>query len=181
MIMVRMLIKPVAVVAAGAGVVLLTAACSSSAGHKADPKSGTESFTLTTRSVTANPVYHAIAKGVFSATGTVQATSAAPNASLKAKFPGGTFMIDKRTSGKESGSVNAATCAAVYSSTGAKYKLSGGTGRYKGITGDGTVSVTLTATLPKLHTGKCDESIHAAPMPGTALAVAHASGPVTLP
>jgi hypothetical protein len=177
MIMIRMLIKPVAVVAAGAGVVLLTAACSTSA----DPKSGTQSFTLTTRSVTANPVYHAVAKGVFSATGTVQATSAAPNAPLKAKFPGGTFMIDKRTSGKESGSVNPATCAAVYRSTGAKYKLSGGTGRYKGITGHGTVSVTLTATLPKLHTGKCDESMHAAPVPGTALAVAHASGPVTLP
>jgi hypothetical protein len=181
MIMVRMLVKPFAVVAAGVGVVLLMAACSTSADPKADPKSGTQSFTLTTRSVTANPIYHAVAKGVFSATGTVQATSTAPNAPLKANFPGGTFMIAKRTSGKESGSLNPATCAAVYSSTGAKYKLSGGTGRYKGIKGDGTTSVKLTATLPKLHTGKCDESMHAAPVPGTALAVVHASGPVTLP
>jgi len=175
--MVRILAKAAAVTAAAAGVMLVVAACSASG----DPKSGTESLTLTTHSVAANPVYHAVATGVFSATGTMRATSTASNAPLKLSFPGGTFVMDKVTPGRQSGSVNPATCAAVYSITGATYKISNGTGSYKGIKGSGTANVKFGGRLPKLSNGKCDESPSAVPVKGTAVAVIHASGPVTLP
>jgi hypothetical protein len=111
----------------------------------------------------------------------MQGTSAASNAPLKATFPKGTFLINEVSAGKEAGTINPSTCAAVYTDTGLKYKINGGTGSYKGITGSGTANLKFTGTLPKLSNGKCNESSTATPMAGTALSVVHASGPVTLP
>ena len=178
MIMKDILAKPAAAAAAAvAAAGLLTAAQSAPGGTR----SGTESFTLTTHSLGANPAYQAVAKGVFSAKGTMQATSGASNAPLKATFPGGTFMIDKEKPGKQSGTVNGSTCRASYTATGATYKISDGTGSYKGIAGGGTATVTFTGTLPKLSSGKCNESGNAVPVAGTTFTAVHASGPVTLP
>jgi hypothetical protein len=177
MIMRRILAKAAVVLAAAAGVGLLVAARAVAGSSM----SGTESFTLTTRSVTAHPVYHAVAKGVFSATGTVQATSASWRAPLKATFPGGTFMIEKMTPGKQAGTINPSNCAIDFTATGATYKISNGTGNFKGITGSGTSTITFSGRLPKLSDGRCNLSDHAMPVPGTALLVVHASGPVTVP
>lgn len=152
-----------------------------SAGWAFAATSGTQTFVLTTRSTAPNPVYQAVASGVFSATGTMQATSAASGAPLKAKFPHGTFMLDEVSPGRQSGTINPSTCAAVYTDTGLKYKITNGTGSYKGITGSGTANLRFTGTLPKLSNGKCNESTSATPVAGTALSVVHARGPVTLP
>jgi hypothetical protein len=173
--MARILPKAGAVLAAAASTALLSAPWASAS------STGTQSFVLTTRSTASNPVYQAVASGVFSATGTMRATSTASTAPLKATFPKGTFLLNEESAGKESGTINPSTCAAVYTDTGLKYKITSGTGSYKGITGSGTASLKFTGTLPKLSNGKCSESSSATPVAGTALSVVHASGPVTLP
>lgn len=173
--MARILSKAAAILAAAASTALL------SAGWASASSSGTQSFVLTTRSTAPNPVYQAVASGVFSATGTMRATSTASNAPLKATFPKGTFMLNEVSAGHQSGTINPSTCAAVYTETGLKYTISNGTGSYKGITGSGTANLKFTGTLPKLSNGKCNESTTATPVAGTALSVVHARGPVTLP
>ncbi len=173
--MARIMAKSAAILAAAASAALLPAGWASAS------TSGTLSFVLTTHSTAANPVYNAVASGLFSATGTMQATSTASNAPLKAKFPNGTFLVNETSAGKQSGTVNPSTCAAVYTETGLKYKITDGTGHYAGISGTGTADLKFTGTLPKLSNGKCNESTTAVPVAGTATSVVHASGPATLP
>jgi hypothetical protein len=174
--MARILVKAAALVAAAAGTAMLTAGWSA----PGDP-SGTQSFALATHSTAQNPVYRAVATGVFKATGTMQATSSASSAPLKASFPGGTFLLTQTSAGKQTGSINPSTCRAVYTVTGLAYKIGSGTGTYKGISGSGTANLKFTGTLPKLSNGKCNESTSATPIAGTAYSVVHASGPITLP
>jgi hypothetical protein len=173
--MARIMAKSAAILAAAASTAML------SAGWASASSSGTLRFVLTTRSTAANPVYRAVASGVFAATGTMQATSAASNAPLKARFPNGTFLVNEVSPGRQSGTVNPSTCAAIYTETGLKYKLTSGTGSYKGISGSGTANLRFTGTLPKLSNGKCNESTSVTPVAGTTYSVVHASGPATLP
>ncbi len=168
--------KAVASLAAVAITGVLAAACGSSG-----PATGTQTLDLTTHSVVANPVYHAVASGVISATGTVQAASSAANAPLVARFPRGTFQVGHLTAGKEAGSINPKTCAAVFTVTGATYQLGNGTGSYKGITGHGDAALKFSGTLPKLSNGSCNESSTAVPVPGSTTTTVRASGPVTVP
>jgi hypothetical protein len=167
--------RSVAAVAAVAGAGVL-AACGSSG-----PSSGTQTFDLTTHSVSARPLYHAVASGVFSATGTMQAASSASSAPLVARFPGGTFQLGDLTSGKETANVNPKTCAATFNVTGVTYKLSHGTGKYAGISGHGNATLKFTGTLPKLSNGSCNESSSALPVAGTTTTTVRASGPATVP
>jgi hypothetical protein len=173
--MARIPSKAAAVLGAAASLALLSAPWASAS------TSGTQTFVLTTRSTAANPVYQATATGPISATGTMQATSTASSAPLRAKFPKGTFLLNEVSAGHETGMINPSTCAAVYTDTGIKYTITGGTGSYKGITGSGTANLRFTGTLPKLSNGKCNESTSVTPVAGTALSVVHARGPVTLP
>jgi hypothetical protein len=173
MIMARTLWKTAAAAAAAASLAL--AACSSG------PTTGTETFTLTTHSIAPNPVYHAVASGVFSATGTVQATSGASDAPLLAKFPDGTFRLGHLTAGHQSASIDPKTCAATFNQKGSSYKLSNGTGNYQGIQGNGSASLKFTGTLPKLGTGRCNTTNSAVPKSGSTTTMVHASGPLTLP
>jgi hypothetical protein len=176
MIMRRIPGRPVAALAVVAGTGVLAAACGSSG-----PSTGTQTFDLTTHSVSGNPLYHAVASGVFSATGTMQAASSASSAPLVARFPGGTFQLGNLTTGKESANVNPKTCAAVFNVTGVTYKLSHGTGRYQGITGHGNATLKFTGTLPKLSNGTCNQSSTALPVAGTTTTTVHASGPASVP
>ena len=173
--MARIPSKAAAVLGAAASTALLAAPWASAS------TSGTQAFVLTTRSTAANPVYQAVATGVISATGTMQATSTASSAPLKAKFPKGTFMLNETSPGRQSGTINPSTCVAVYTDTGLTYKINNGTGSYKGISGTGTANLKFTGTLPKLSNGKCNESTNVTPVAGTALSVVHARGPITLP
>jgi hypothetical protein len=174
--MAGILAKAAAILAAAGGTALLTAGWSA----PGDP-SGTQRFVLTTHSTAPIPVYHAVATGVFSATGTAQATSKTATAPLKAKFPDGTFLITQVSAGKQSGSINPMTCVAVYTDNGVRYTVGSGTGKYKGIKGSGVATLKFTGRLPKLSNGKCDESTSVTPVAGTASSVVDASGPVTLP
>jgi hypothetical protein len=173
--MARILTRTAAALAATAATALLVGAWSSG-----DP-SGTQTFNLVTRQVVKDPVYRAVASGVFSATGTMQASGTASNAPLKATFPGGTFLLTETSGGKPAATINSTTCAVRFAATGVQYKLSGGTGSYKGISGSGTATVRFTGVLPKLSDGKCDTSSSAEPKAGTLVSTVHASGPVTLP
>jgi hypothetical protein len=173
--MARIPSKAAAVLGAAASIALLSAPWASAS------TSGTQTFVLTSRSTAPNPVYQATATGPISATGTMQATSTASNAPLKAKFPKGTFLLNEVSAGHETGTINPSTCAAVYTETGITYTVSSGTGSYKGITGNGTASLRFTGTLPKLSNGKCNESTSVTPVAGTALTVLRARGPVTIP
>ena len=168
--------RSVAALAVVAGTGVLAAACGSSG-----PSTGTQTFDLTTHSVSGNPLYHAVASGVFSATGTMQAASSASSAPLVARFPGGTFQLGNLTTGKESANVNPKTCAAVFNVTGVTYKLSRGTGRYQGITGHGNATLKFTGTLPKLSNGTCNQSSTALPVAGSTTTTVHASGPASVP
>jgi hypothetical protein len=172
--MARILTKTFAALAATAGTALLVGACSSS-----DP-SGTETFNLVTHQIVGNPAYRVVASGVFSATGTAQATGTASNAPVKATFPGGTLMISGMTASKPSGTINSKTCAVVFTGTGSKYKVTDGTGNYKGISGSGTATVKVTGVLPRLSNGKCNTSV-GSPTPGTVLGTVRASGPISMP
>jgi hypothetical protein len=174
MIMVRTVWKAAAVGAVAGSVAL--AACSSGG-----PKSGNETFMLTTHSISPNPVYHAVASGVFSATGTVAATSGASDAPLLAKFPDGTFRLGHLTAGHQSASIDPKSCAATFNQKGSSYKLSNGTGTYQGIQGSGSASLKFTGTLPKLGSGRCDTTNTAVPKSGSTTTLVHASGPLTLP
>jgi hypothetical protein len=170
------LAKGTAILAAAGAAVLLTAGWSA----PGDP-SGTQRFIFTTHSTAATPVYRVVASGVFSATGTAQATSKAMTAPLKATFPDGTLLVSPVSAGRQSRAVNATTCAVAYTETGARYTVATGTGRYKGISGRATATVKLTGRLPKLSDGKCDESPSATPIAGTTTSFIDASGPVSLP
>jgi len=141
--MARIPSKAAAVLGAAASIALLSAPWASAS------TSGTQRFVLTTRSTAANPVYQAAATGVITATGTMQATSTASSAPLKAKFPKGTFLLNEVSAGHETGTINPSTCAAVYSDTGIKYTISSGTGSYKGITGSGTAIQSRTRSSTK--------------------------------
>jgi hypothetical protein len=174
--MAGILARAAAILAAAGGTALLTAGWMA----PADP-SGTQRFVLTTHSTAPMPVYHAVASGVFKATGTAKATGKAATAPLKATFPDGTFLITQVSAGKPSGSIDATTCVAHYSETGVRYTVGSGTGKYKGIKGSGSADIRFRGTLPKLANGKCDESASATPMAGTVSSVVDASGPVTLP
>lgn len=54
------------------------------------------------------------------------------------------------------------------------------TGKFAGSTGSGTVTVTFQAYLPKLASGKCNESNNAQPLTKGALAAAKGTGPLTV-
>jgi len=54
------------------------------------------------------------------------------------------------------------------------------TGKFAGSTGSGVVTVTFQAYLPKLASGKCNESNNAQPLTKGALAAAKGTGPLTV-
>jgi hypothetical protein len=62
------------------------------------------------------------------------------------------------------------------------YKVDGAasTGKFAGSTGSGVVTVSFTATLPKLADGKCNTSNNAQPQAKGAAAVVAAGGPLTV-
>jgi len=72
--------------------------------------------------------------------------------------------------------VNPSTCALTYNYT-APVKLVGGTGAYAGISGTVTLHNTDVGVLPRLKTGKCNESANAEPI--GFLAESYGSGSVS--
>jgi hypothetical protein len=78
-------------------------------------------------------------------------------------FPGGAFLV-KHTpkKGTSHQSFNPKTCLFQISERGT-FKLSGGTGKYKGISGGGTYSLSVVGVGAKLKNGTCNPSQTARP------------------
>jgi hypothetical protein len=137
--------------------------------------SGTEHFQAVTSSATAltQPV---IAWGPFAAGGVDhESSSNAPTSTDLFTFPGGSFKVTHTTKSM-SQSGNAKTCFIEFVDKGT-YKLSGGKGKYKGISGSGKFTVTVLAIAAKTKSGACNENAN----PVAFQQIISASGPVSLP
>ena len=152
----------VAALASGTGVAMASS-------HGTHPAvSGTEHFQMMTTSAT-SPTDSVIATGLFTAPG-ADHENQNNNTSLFV-LPGGTIKIH-HSSGTGRQSFNPGTCLATISEHGT-YRITGGTGRYAGITGGGHYQLSILAVAARSH-GKCSEN---AP-PVAWQQVIRASGPV---
>jgi hypothetical protein len=113
--------------------------------------SGTEHFSLMTTSPSGNR-YVVIASGVFTAGGVDVSISGTTD---KISLPGGGFKVHhggKLTIIKQS--VNPKTCLGTFEAM-QHFTISGGTGRYKGISGSGKALITELAIFVRTK-GKCN-------------------------
>ncbi|HEY2552120.1 MAG TPA: hypothetical protein VGI64_16255 [Streptosporangiaceae bacterium] len=88
--------------------------------------------------------------------------------------PGGTFKL-RHSNGTGPTKVNPKTCLLTTSQHGT-YRLFGGTGRFKGISGHGTYHVSILAVARRTSAGKCSQK----KPPAAAQIIINASGPVRL-
>ena len=132
--------------------------------------SGAQSFQLMTTSAPSS-ASSLIAHGVFTGAG-VDHEHAHNNATFV--FRNGTVRLH-HSAGKGPQSFNPKTCLLTINQRGT-YRLTGGTGKYAGITGGGRYRLSILAVGARSH-GKCSQS-----KPPVAFhQVINASGPVTLP
>ena len=128
----------------------------------------TTSGTATTQGV--------IAYGVFTNYGIDHETNSnAATSTDLFTFVGGSFKVTHTTK-KQSQTVNVKACFYRYTASGT-FKLSAGTGKYKGISGKGTFTVNGLGFGPKTKSGACNENAN----PVASQQVIDANGTVTLP
>jgi hypothetical protein len=122
--------------------------------------SGTQHFQMMTTSPTATKT-SLIAYGALTAPGTDKQN---PNGTDTFVFHGGTIGL-KHTPGKgqTKQSFNPKTCLLQVSEKGT-YKLTGGTGKYKGVSGSGTYALSIIGIGAKLKNGACNPSQNAVPI-----------------
>ena len=118
--------------------------------------SGVQHFQMmnTSTSQTANngPL---LAYGVVTAAGTDHQNA---NGTDTFRFSGGTIAVKHTTKkGTQRQSFNPKTCLFQYSERGT-FKLAGGTGKYKGVSGSGTYALSVIGIGPKLKNGTCNPS-----------------------
>lgn len=134
----------------------LLAACGSSGHAAASSSSGTETFRalLTSSDLSSSKIKIPLtASGLFADAGNVSPGARAGDMTFK--LHNGELMVSG-TKGTTKHSVSK-KCASVYVNT-AAYKVIGGTGRYAGATGNGSLTVSSTSTFPAKSNGKCDLS-----------------------
>jgi len=131
--------------------------------------SGTENFQLMTTSAT-SPTSSIIASGVFTAPG----VDHSGNKVDTVVFPGGSFQI-AHSKGTGTQHFDPKTCLMTISQHGT-YKLSGGTGKYAGISGSGKYQFSALG-IGASSGGKCVQN----KPPVAWHQVINASGPVSLP
>jgi hypothetical protein len=136
-----------AILATGAG--LGTA----SASPAAPASSGIEHFYLMTTSATSNSS-SVIAAGVFTAAGVDISGPSTDTVQL----PGGTFKVHHPGQTSGSPKLNPATCFVTDTGTG-KFTISGGTGKYKGLTGSGQVVINIVGILARSD-GHCSRNVN---------------------
>jgi hypothetical protein len=164
----RKIIIPAAVAATAAAVIAGTGIAAAST-HQA--ATGTENFQMMTTSAT-SPTASVIASGAFTAPGVDHENQKANTATFT--FPNGTVSL-KHSAGTGKQSFNPKTCLLTIDEHGT-YTLTGGTGSYSGITGNGKYQLSILA-IGASSGGKCSKS-----KPPVAFhQVINASGPVTLP
>jgi hypothetical protein len=156
-----------AVTAAAAAAVIGGAGLAAASTHTG--ASGTEHLQLMTTSAT-SPTSSVIASGVFTAPGVDHAGGKVDTVA----FPGGSFQI-AHSKGTGTQHFNPVTCLMTINEHGT-YKLSGGTGKYAGISGSGKYQLSILG-IGASSGGKCVQN-----KPPVAFhQVINASGPVSLP
>jgi hypothetical protein len=162
-------IASAALIAVGTGAYGLAASASASTGPR-PAVSRMEHFELVTTSVGPTGVkFHAIYYGVFIAAGTEVSGSGNTDT---VHMHGGTFKLTHTST--PNFKVNPTTCLATATGK-AKYKIHGGTGRFTGIRGRGTATISELGILGRSH-GACTEN--AAPV--AIFIVVKGSGPLHL-
>ena len=156
-------IKRIAALFPAAGIAVL--AITATAVATTSAPSSIEHWTVeSTNPVSATAVL--IARGPLTVGGTINLQTG------HVKLPGGTLTLSHKQSWGTRGE-NPRTCLATVTSSGT-YKVTGGTGRYKGIHGQGTYRLTAYAIVKKVK-GKC--AINVVPYAQTELLTA--TGPLT--
>ena len=147
----------------------LTAASAASPPGARPGISGTEHLYVMTTSPTSTQD-SAIATGVFTAGGTDTPGRAVDTL----KFPGGTFKVNHGAAqGKQT--LNPQTCLFTATETGT-YTISGGTGAYTGISGQGTAKISILAVAARNPKGQCSQTL----TPVAWQQVIQGSGPIHL-
>jgi hypothetical protein len=138
---------------ATAGVIATTGVmAAAAAAHPARAAtSGAESFQIMTTSATGAP--SVITSGVFTAAGADHENQQANTATFV--FSNGTVSL-KHSPGKGTQSMNPKTCLLTVNQHGT-YTLTGGTGAYSGVTGNGTYKLSILAVAARSG-GKCSQS-----------------------
>jgi hypothetical protein len=134
---------------AAAAAIALTGVTAASAVPRSRPAdSGTEHIQVMSTS-TSSSTASAIAYGLFTAAGTARLGSARVGT---ISFPGGMITLSHHA-GKGTMHFSPKTCLAILSQPGT-YKITGGTGKYAGITGHGTYHLSYTF-IGSRTAGKC--------------------------
>jgi len=123
---------------------------------------GTEHFQVMSTSTSNSPNSPLIAWGVFTGAGTdreISSNAAGTKGVDVFIFANGRFTV-KHTAKTQKQAFNAKTCFYSFSETGV-FTLSGGTGKYKGISGSGKYALSVIGIGPKLKSGACNPSQNA--------------------
>jgi hypothetical protein len=170
-----------------AGLGLLAGGCAGSAnGAVTKPgTSGTETISGTLKgaaAMTKQPVFHLTFRGPVNTTATYPlGTTPKKGHTHTFKTAAGNFVIVTGTSASTHKLLSPTTCRFEFMTT-VPYTVSGSqsTGRFAGATGTGKAAVLFQGDLPKLKTGKCNESATAMPVESTVVVTFKAAGPLTL-
>lgn len=162
--------------AVAAGVVLaVPAGAAPIAPAAASAVTGAEHFQAVSTSATANK-QGVIAYGLFTAYGIDhENNSNAATSTDLFTFAGGSFKVIHTTK-RQSQSVNVKACFFRYTANGT-FRLAAGTGKYRGISGKGTFSLSAMGFGPKNKKGVCEENAN----PVVSQQVIDANGTVRLP
>jgi hypothetical protein len=161
--------------AAAAVIGLAVPASASPATVRPAAVSGTEHFQIMSTSTTSNKL-SVIVYGAFTAAGTdiESANSNGPTSTSVFALPGGSFKVTHTN--PNGGSFNTKTCLFMFTGKGT-FKLSGGTGKYKGITGKGTFTLAFLGIAPRLKSGACNPNA----VPITSHQLVNATGAIKIP
>jgi hypothetical protein len=155
--------------AAAAGAIVIAGVTAAGASASSPVISGTENFQFMTTSPTSGNV-SIIATGVFTAGGVDHPGHTADTLVFRT---GSVTIAHSNPTGTHT--LNPKTCLVTASETGT-YKITGGTGAYAGITGNGTYRLTILAVAARNTTGKCSTTL----APAAWQQVIKGSGPVHL-
>ena len=123
---------------------------------------GTERFQVMSTATNNSPNSPLIAWGVFTGAGVdreISSNAAGTKGVDSFIFSNGKFTVT-HTAKTQKQAFNARTCFYSFSETGV-FTLSGGTGKYKGISGSGKYALTVIGIGPKLKSGACNPNQNA--------------------
>jgi hypothetical protein len=180
---------PIAFLAVASALPMTIVACSSSssststppATHSATPtpRTGAEVIVGDTASEANNPKIPLHATGLFADTGSIVLTGNGSSGTGKLTLSKGVLKVHHSTTRSPGTIFDSKTCAVKVTEAGTFQIVPGSTGAYKKLTGSGTFLVTFTGTMPRLKSGKCNNSQNANPVAGSSLTVFKLTGTFT--